>query len=105
MFLKFVFLFLYSCLNGLSVPQFVSSSCSFILSQETGQISIPFVATADHKVELHHNTEVKILARLWEDGVPVAMDTVSVIPVSVIDVDTARVCSGKGPYMTTFDGL
>ena len=87
------------------VPQFVSSSCSYTISQDMSQISIPLMAAIDHKVDYHNDTEVMVIARLWEDGVPVAMDTVAVIPVSVVDVDTSHVCSGKGPYLTTFDGL
>ena len=63
------------------------------------------MATLDHKVDLHPVTEVKVVARLWEDGEPVAMETVAEIPVSLVDVDTSGVCTAQGVYMTTFDGL
>ena len=97
--------FLCSCLNGEPSPQFVTSSCSYIFSEGTSQISIPLIATLDHKNDLHSDTQVMIIARLWEDNVPVAMETVAEIPVSLVDVDTSGVCSGRGVYMTTFDGL
>ena len=92
-------------MNGVSSPQFITSSCSHIFTGESSQISIPLMATMDHKVDLDLVTEVKVVARLWEDGEPVAMEMVAEIPVSVVDVDTSGVCTAQGVYTTTFDGL
>ena len=92
-------------MNGESSPQFITSSCSHVFTGETRQLAIPLMATLDHKVDIHLVTEVKVIARLWEDGEPVAMETVAEIPVSLVDVDTSGVCTAQGVYTTTFDGL